>query len=232
MPSCRKLIAAMALLASSVGWAQELPPPAPHNVLQLSASASVEAQQDLLSVTLSTTSQDADAAAVQRQLTAAVDAALASLRPLIQPGQLDVRTGRFGLSPRWNRDGRIDGWTGTAEVVVEGRDFPRITQAAAKVQTLVVHGIGFGLSRQEQERAEREAQAAAIQRFRGKADELARSFGFSGYALREVSVGANEAGPVPVRMMAPAAAGIAGQVPVEAGRSTVRVTVSGSVQLR
>lgn len=231
----RAVLAATVVLAgvSGMARAQGLPAAPPSNVLQLAATGTVEAQQDLLTMDLGTTREGEDAAAVQGQLTAAVDAALAQVKAAVRPGELDVRTGRFGLAPRW-RDGRIDGWTGTADILLQGRDFTRITQAAGRVTTLSVRGVSFALSRAERDRAEHEAQAQAVQRFRGKADELAHSFGFSGYSLREVSVNADDQGFAPVRMAAPMAAGVAGAapVPVEAGKTTVRVTVSGSVQLR
>jgi predicted secreted protein len=232
--SSAKLIATVALAAAAAGArAHDLPVAPPQNVLQLSAAGSIDATQDLLTISLSTSRDGMDAAAVQRQLTEAVDSALGQVKPAVQPGQLEVRTGRFGLAPRWTSQGRIDGWTGTAEILLEGRDFTRITQAASKVQTLTVHAVSFGLSREERERVEHEAQAAAVQRFRAKATELARSFGFAGYELREVTVSANDQGFVPMRMAASAAApGAAAPVPVEPGKSTVRVTVSGSVQLR
>lgn len=231
--SSRPLIATAALFAAlATARAQPLPAVPPQDVLHLAAAGAVDVQQDLLTMRLATSRDGPDPAALQNQLSAAVAAALAQLKPAAAPGQLDVRTGRFGLSPRWNRDGRIDGWTGTAEVVLEGRDLARVTQAASKVQTLTVRDVAFGLSREERERAEREAQAAAIQRFRARAGELAKGFGFSTYTLREVTVSDADQGIVPVRMMAPAAASSVAPVPVEPGRTTVRVTVSGSVQLR
>ena len=231
--SAATLAASVVLLAATpIVRAQDLPAVPPRNVLQLAATGTVEAQQDLLTMDLGTTREGEDAAAVQGQLTAAVGAALAQLKSAVRPGELAVRTGRFGLAPRW-REGRIDGWTGTADILLQGRDFARITQAAARVTTLSVRGVTFALSRAERDRAEHEAQAQAVQRFRGKADELARSFGFSGYSLREVTVNAEDQGFAPVRMAAaPMAAGAAAPVPVEAGKTTVRVTVSGSVQLR
>ena len=63
---------------------------------------------------------------------------------------------------------------------------------------------------------------------------LTMGFGFSGYTLREVSVNASEPGFQPrLRMMAQEAKAAAdASVPVEPGKSTVVVTVSGSVQLR
>lgn len=223
--------AGCALLAVTA-TAQVLPPP--QNVLQLQATGTVEVQQDLLQMSLSTARDGTDPALVQSQLRSALEAALAEAKKTAQPGQMDVRTGNFALYPRNNRDGRIAGWTGSAELVLEGRDFQRITQAAARIQTMTLNGVSFGLSREQRARVEHEAQAQAIERFQARATELAKAFGFGGYALREVAVNTNEPGFTPrVRMMAAEAkAASADAVPVEPGRSAVTVTVSGSVQLR
>jgi len=229
------LLAATMCSTAGLAFAQNVTFPPPQNVLQLAATGSVEVQQDLLSLQLATTREGPDAAAVQLQLKQALDAALAEARSSVLPGQMDLRTGNFSLYPRYNRDGKISAWNGTVELVLEGRDFPRITQTAGRIQSLTVRGISFGLSREERARVEREAQASAIASFKIKARELASGFGFGGYALREVSVLANDQGFEPrPRMMAmeAKAAGADTAISVEAGKSTVVVTVSGSVQLR
>lgn len=205
------------------------------NVLNLSATGTVEVQQDLLMLTLSTTRDGPDAATVQGQLKAALDAALTEAKKAAAPGQLDVRTGNFSLYPRYGRDGRINGWNGSAELVLEGRDFPRITGAAAKIQTMTMGGVGFSLSREQRARVEGEAQTIAIEQFKAKATDLARGFGFTGYTLREVTVNSNDQSyPRPPRMMAMElkSAQADAPVPVQAGKSSVVVTVNGSVQLR
>lgn len=231
----RFLAASMLAGAAAAVTAQTLPPP--QNVLQLQASGTVEVQQDLLTMTLTTSKDGADPGAVQAQLKTALDAALTEARRNAQTGQLDVRTGNFAIFPRHTRDGRIGGWTGTAELVLEGRDFPRITQTAGRITTMTLAGVSFGLSREQRGKVETDAQAVAIERFKVKAAELARGFGFSGYTLREVGVHANEPGFMPRMRMAAqeARVGVAAadaSVPVEPGRSAVTVTVSGSVQLR
>lgn len=231
-----RVIAAAAWVTAATGaHAQTLPAAAPQNVLQLTASGTVEVQQDLLTMSLATTREGADAAAVQTQLKVALDAALTEARGAVQPGQLEVRTGHFGLSPRYTRDGKISGWSGSAELVLEGRDFARIARTAARIQTLTVGGVSFALSREQRARVEREAQGFAIDSFKAKAADLAKGFGFSSYSLREVSVSSNDQGmiPRPRMMAAPMAAGaVESSVPIEAGKSAVVVTVSGSVQLR
>ncbi len=208
------------------------------NVAQLSSSASIDVQQDLLSIALNTTQSGTDAAAVQTQLKQALDAALIQAKQGQQglaPGQMEVRTGNFSLYPRYGKDNRINGWQGSTELVLEGRDFPRITATAGKIQTLSLGNVSFGLSREQRSRVETEAQALAIERFKGKAQEIAKSFGFSGYGLRDVAVSASDQGTIPrPRAMTMQARSDSAEspIPVEAGKSTVTVNVSGSIQMR
>ncbi len=205
------------------------------NVAQLSASGSVEVQQDLLSITMNTTRDGSDANTVQTQLKQALDTALAEAKKAALPGQLDVRTGNFSLYPRYGKDGKINGWQGSTELVLEGKDFARITSTAGKIQTLTLGHVGFALSREQRAKVEGEAQAQAIERFKAKASEIAKNFGFGSYTLREVAVNANDQGHTPrPRMMAMQAKAEMSDAPisVEAGKSTVLVNVSGSVQMK
>jgi len=231
-----KAIAVCALLTGAGGlFAQQGLYPPVQNVVQLAASGTVEVQQDLLSISMNTTRDGADASAVQGQLKTAIDAALTEAKKVAQPGQLDVRTGNFSLYPRYGRDGKSIGWQGSAELILEGRDFGRISSTAGKIQTLTVGSVSFGLSREQRAKVEGDAQGMAIERFKMRATEIARGFGFAGYTLREVNVSANDLGFTPrPRMMAMEAKAVAADapVPVEAGKTAVVVTVSGSVQLR
>ena len=205
------------------------------NVAQLSALGSVEVQQDLLSISMSTTRDGADASAVQTQLKQALDAALAQARQAAAPGQMDVRTGNFSLNPRYGKDGKLNGWQGSTELVLEGKDFTRITTTAGKIQTLSLVNVSFALSREQRARVEGEAQTLAIERFKAKAGDIAKGFGFGGYTLREVSINANDQGPSPrpYAMSAQSKSAMADSaVSVEAGKSTVVVNVSGSVQMK
>ncbi len=237
MNKTTKLIAASALLAcAGAAYSQNSAAPEPRNIVQLSASGTVEVQQDLLVLNLATTKEAADAATVQAQLKQALDTALAEAKRNAQAGQLDVHTGPFGMYPRYGKDGKINGWQGRAELVLEGRDFARITSTAGKIQTLSISQVSFGLSRESRAKVEGEAQSQAIEQFKARAAELAKGFGFSNYSLREVSVNSNEMvpGPRPRMMAAEAKVGSFADsaVPVEAGKAQVIVNVSGSVQMR
>lgn len=204
----------------------------PQDRLVLSASASTEVNRDLISLGFSTTREGSDAAAVQAALKQALDAALTEARKVARPGQVDVQTGNFSLSPRYApKTGQINGWQGSAELVVEGRDMAAIAQLSGRITTLSIARVGYGLSREARERVEGEVTAQAIARYRAKAADYARQFGYGSYVLGEVSINAEEPTSRPLFKAMRAGAGLDEALPVESGKATVSVNVSGSVQL-
>lgn len=235
----KKMLAACVLGGAAAACAAQTLPP-PQNVVSLTATATVDVTRDWLTVVFSTTREGPDAAAVQGQLKQALDAALAEARKAARPGQVEVQTGNFALFPRHappknGAPGGIVGWQGTAELVVEGRDVQAIAALTSKVQTLTIARVGFALSREARAKVEGDVTAQAIERFRARADAVARQFGFAGYTLREVNVASDGAGPQPVPMMrlqASRAMAEDAALPVEAGKATVTAVVNGSVQLQ
>jgi predicted secreted protein len=221
------------LLAAGAAAAET--PAVRENLLNFTTTASREVVQDRLAITLQAVREGPDAAAVQSQLKQLLEAALAEARKSAEPGQLDVRTGGFTIYPRHAKDGRIAGWQGQAELVLEGRDGPRVAQAAGRLGMLNVVGVGYGLSREIAERHETEVAAEAIRKYRERAAELARQFGFANYTLGEVSVQTVDSGPGPRPMMMRAKvaemAAADAPLPVEPGKGTITATVSGTILL-
>lgn len=225
------LAAATAALAAQ---AQAAEPP-PQGVVSLSASATVEVTKDLLNVVLSTSKEGQDAATVQSQLKQALDAALAEARKAAKPGQIEVQTGNFSLYPRYAPKGGLTGWQGSAELVIEGKDISGIGALSGRITTMSVARVSQGVSRELREKVESDLAAQAIARYRAKAAEYAKQFGYSGYAIREVNVSGTEApgyAPMPmVRAKAMSSMASDESLPVEAGKAQLSVSVSGSVQL-
>jgi len=212
--------------------------PEVQQVLQLSASARKEVPQDWLTVVVRAQQEGSEPVALQNQLKATLEAALVSVRPRLQAQQLEVRSGSFAIYPRHNNQGRVIGWQGQADLVVEGRDFAQVSQLAASLPRMTVAQADFSLSREGRQQLEAEVQSQAVQNFRQRAQALARDFGFAGYTLRQVNVSAvdrPEPGIQPRMLMADAAmapAAAPAAIPLVAGKDEVRITVSGSIQLR
>lgn len=224
LPVCAAALCATAALAAE--------PATPTGVVALTATASVDVTRDLMSVTLTATREGADANAVQTALKQALDGALAEARPAARPGLVDVRTGNFSMYPRYSTKNTLNGWQGTAELVIEGRDLQAISQLAGRIQTMTIARVSQGLSREQREKAEGGVMAQAISRYRAQAAQVTQQFGYASYVIREVNVGSNDQGGGPVPMLAKAMSMSAdAPLPVEAGQTSVSVTVSGTVQM-
>lgn len=227
------ILVAAAFIAGSAAARAADAPVAPQGVVNLSASATTEVPRDMMTVTLSATRDGSDAAAVQVALKQALDAGLAEAKRAARPGQVEVQTGNFALFPRYNKQNTISGWQGNAELIVEGRDMQAIAALAGRIQSMTIARVEYGLSRELRAKTEAELTAQAIANYRARAADAAKQFGYAGYTLREVSIDSGESRPpIPApRMRAMAAAASDEALPVEAGKSTVSVSVSGSVQL-
>lgn len=209
--------------------AQQLP------TLHLSASAQTEVRQDWLVVTLHARHQAADAAVVQQRLQVLQDRALATIRPEVNAEQFQLQTGSFRVYPRYGRDGKIQHWEGVSELIVQGRDVPRITRVAANTRDWTVADMQFELSRSAREKAEQSLMQEAIAQFNAKAQALATGFGFKAFDLHEVHLNADGHSPMPtLRMSADAMQGGQAQpaLSAEPGLSPVSVNLSGAVRLR
>ncbi len=242
IPAIRRPLAAAALgLAGLLGPVAALPAAAqalaaaPLNQLSLSASASIEVTMDTLTLTFATSGEGADAAALQSQLRHALDAALTEARKVARPGAIEVRTGNFSLYPRYTAKGVTNGWRGGAEMQVEGRDTPGIAQLGGRITTMNIASAGYALSREAREKLEAEVSAQAIASFRARADAMSHQFGFKGYSLREAQVSSGEPprfSPAPMMRAQAAMASADAALPVEAGKTSVTVTVTGTVQMQ
>ncbi|MEK7345651.1 MAG: SIMPL domain-containing protein [Pseudomonadota bacterium] len=220
---------------SSGAMAHAAMPAASSQVLHLSASAQTEVPQDWLVMVLSLQRDGLHAPSVQKQLNTVLAAALATATPQIRPGSVEVSTGEMNVSPRYGRDGKISGWQGSSQLVLQGRDAVQIATLAGQLTDLAVSQIDWRLSSEQKKAAETHIQAEAVERFQSKAQALTKQFGFASYLLKEVRVSAQETseGVMPRRVsMAQMDAPSASPVPTLAGKALVVVNISGSIQLQ
>jgi predicted secreted protein len=206
----------------------------PEGVVTLASSAQVQVPNDWITVQFSTSKEGTDANAVQAALKEALGAALAQARAVAKgDGHVEVQGGGFSLQPRFNNKGIVNGWTGNTSLVVQGRDMGTIAELAGKVQSMTVGSLDYSVSREAREKVEGELAAQAIARFRAKAADYAKSFGYGAFTIREVNVNVdNNQPPRPYAMKARAMSSAdAAPMPVEAGSGTVTANVNGSVQL-
>ncbi len=208
----------------------------PEGVVALNSSATVQVPNDWITVQFSTTREGTDAAAVQAGLKEALGTALGQARQVAKPdGHVEVQGGGFSLQPRYNAKGLVNGWTGTTSLTVQGRDIATIAELAGRVQSMTVGSLDYSVSREAREKVEGDVAAQAIARFRARAADYAKAFGYATFTIRDANVNIENGQTAPrpfVRKAAMASASISQDLPVEAGAGSVTANVSGSVQLK
>ncbi|HKT95619.1 MAG TPA: SIMPL domain-containing protein [Paraburkholderia sp.] len=222
-------------LAPGAAFAQSEARYQPSGVLSLSAQASAEVPQDVVTITLFYEQEANDPASLTATLNQRADQALQKARGV---AGVTARSGQFSIYPSTDRDGRISAWRGRTEVVLESHDFAAASKLAGDMSSVMqVGNVQFSLSPEAQRAAEQKLSAQAIASFREQAASNARAFGYSGYTVRDVNVGHQGVPPRPMMMMMSARAmsadaKAAPPMPLEGGTSTVTVNVSGSVQMK
>lgn len=223
----------IAVLALVVGTAAAQTPQPPYlNVVTLEATATADVTADLLTVTLFTEEQGPDPGQLAARVNARIEEGLAKAKA--EP-KVEARSGNYQTNAIYDRANQITGWRIRAEIVLESRDFKAIGALAGALQPLLkLSSMTFSLSRGTREAAEGKLTTEALARFQEKARAIAKALGFPGHVLGQIAVRAE--GPVHQPMFRTAAMGmaegaVAGPVPIEAGKSAVTVSVSGSVVL-
>lgn len=225
------LLGTTALAASAQGG--PIPPEGwqpPSGVLSLSADATAEVPTDIVRVTLAAEQEGAEPAAISAALSAKAQQVIAQARRV---SGIEAESGGYTIFPSTDRNGRISTWRGRAEVILQSRDFAAASRLAGQLANqMQVQNIGFSLSREAREAAERKLTDQAVAAFRDKAQTTTRLFGYGSYTIRHVQVG--EAGavtPMPRAYASKAMVAEAAPVPIEGGKAQVTVTVNGSVQM-
>ncbi len=201
-------------------------------ILSLSAQASGEVPQDIVQITLFYEQQMKDPGSLTTELNNRASEVLAQAK---NNATVTAHTGAFSIEPTTDRDNKITTWRGRTEIVLKSRDFAAASKLAGQLsKTMQIGNVQFSLSPEAQRAAEQRLTSTAIDSFRANAQAAAKTFGYSGYSIREVNLNnSRNAPPYPrFRTMAIADAASGAPLAIEGSQATVIVNVSGSVQMK
>lgn len=239
MPTMRRALCGTALAAcaamSSAAVAQTATDAAKPDrpTLSLSAAATSEVAQDKVTITLASEIEGNDQAKLSQQLNQLLEATLAEAK---RNSAVTARNGNYNVWANTDRNGRITAWRGRAELILESRDFVAASKLAGELsRQMAISNVAFSLSREAREAEEQRLLAEAAKAFTARADQAAKAFGFSGYAVKQLDLsGAGTVTPMPraYAMAAPSMEAKAADLPLAGGKSAVSVSVRGTVYLR
>jgi predicted secreted protein len=204
------------------------------NILNLSATASAPITPDTAFISLFAERTGPEAAVIISEINALMADALAQAK---QVAGVEARTGNFSTYQQYDNKGKQTGWVVRSELVLKSKDFGVLGKLAGSLsKTLKISGNGFEVSSELKNREEEKLMLQGLELFQSKAKIASKAMGFEGYAVREISLDqANVEGnqPRPMMMVRGASMDAAqADVPMQAGATTISLTVRGAVVMK
>jgi predicted secreted protein len=202
-----------------------------YNRVGLSASASMEVENDTLVAVLYTQKEGSNTSklskAVNRSITEAVE--MAKKLPNIK-----VQTLEYSTNPVYKRN-ILNGWRVRQSIRLESKDSTALSDLIGTLQKkLKVSHISYSISPERRKEVEEQLIAKAIAAFNHRAELVAKAMDRNGFRLIQIQVNTSGMAPRPYPMRAMAMeAKIADAGPaLEGGTQRVTVSVNGSVELK
>jgi len=192
-----------------------------------------EVANDEVRASLYKKAQAPDAKSLATQLNTAVNSALNIAK---RYPSVTVSTGQQSTYPRYDKNDKIIGWTGQANIDIKSTDFTATSQLIADLQSIMVmDGLNFGVSNAKKATIEQRLMTEASRAFQNQAKNLTRAWDARGYRVVNVNLNTGNQYPVPVfRTMSMKAESADASVPsqnFESGNSTISVTANGTIEL-
>ncbi|MFE1572471.1 SIMPL domain-containing protein [Comamonas odontotermitis] len=201
--------------------------------LTLDAEATTRVPEDTAWAQFSVEKESKDQAQAQQLGKTALADVLATVK---KSPSLQVTTENLFTTPVYNKDGKISSWRTNFNVQIESTDTAQVGQTmAALMDKARLAGSGFRLSDAARRKAQDQLIADAVKAFEAKAKVTASAMGFARYEYGNINL--NQSGTSQPMMRAnrgyamSKSADASEPVGLEAGYTTVSVTLSGSVKL-
>ena len=207
--------------------------PTGYDQLTFQAEVNEEIQNDEVRASLYKKAQATDSKALATTLNTSINNAMKIAK---RYPSVTVSTGQQRTYPRYDKDNKIIGWTGQANIDLKSTDFAATSQLIADLQqTLVMENLNFGVSESKKDALEQKLMTNASHAFQQQAKNLTSAWGARGYRVINVNLNTGGNSPRPMySSMNMKASSDESSVPsqsFESGNSTVSVTANGTIEL-
>jgi predicted secreted protein len=225
-------LVSIALLVGFAPWAAAKDAQQSYDQINLSASASSEVDNDILTATLYYQKEGSDTAALSDEVNKNIAAAVKQAK---QATGVKVQTLAYRSDPVYRQE-KLWGWRVRQSIRLESNDVASLGALIGRLQAnLALESIGYAISPEKQKAAEEKLIVEALDAFQKRAELVTRQLGRSKYRLVQVNVNTSDAPVRPVMMRASGMMAMeAASAPpaLEAGTRSVQVTVNGTIELQ
>jgi len=201
--------------------------------MDVSGSGTVELSPDIARVNIGVRSQSPDIAEALNENNATAETIIQNLSDL-GVERNDIQTRNFNIYPQQDRQPGPEGeFEETQTFVVENtvsvtvRDLDslgEILSAVVREGANTIHGVSFDV--EDREDAIEEARGLAIEDAQTQAQAIAEAAGVDLGPIHSININGRSSAPMPRTMEMEAAMGMGGDVPIEGGQLTIRVTAN------
>jgi len=202
--------------------------------LRLSGSAQQEVANDQLQATLYLQEKSDQPATLANRLNKGIAQGMALGKKY---PQVDVSSGSYNSWPSYDKNGKIQGWQGRAEIRLKSRDMTQAAELVAQLQkTILLEGVQFTVSDAARRAAEKAMIPAALAEMQAQANITAQTLGKSRITIKELEFGNAAPAFRPPMLMRAAAAPMAKEADVaqpdwQPGQSQLQLTINGKIEL-
>lgn len=209
--------------------------PLTYDRISLSVSVEEQVAADRLVAVLAAQREGTSAAKLAAEVNTLVDWALAQAQA---ESRIESETLDYATNPMYTK-GNLSGWRVRQEIRLRSREDPALGELVGRLQErLLLESIGYEVSDGRRKEAQEGLIRAGLDAFNARAQLIAKQMGQRRHRLVEMRVETDGDRPVPIfrRMSAAPAMADAGGAPpaprIVAGKQTIRVQVSGVIELQ
>ena len=198
--------------------------------IQLSANASMEVENDTLSAQLYSQQEGSDLSLLADGVNQRITEAIGLVK---QVQDIKLQTLGYQTHPIYQQQ-RVTGWRVRQSIRIQSQDSTKLSRLLSELQSiLALESLNYSISAGQREAAEEQLIGQAISSFQRRATQVTQHLGRENYRLVEMHINTSDQPIHPVRMRASMMAMEAAVAPpsLEAGSQTLRVDVSGSIEL-
>ena len=207
--------------------------PTGYDQLTFQTEVKEEVQNDEVRASLYKKAQATDSKALATTLNTSINNAMKIAK---RYPSVTVSTGQQRTYPSYDKNNKIIGWTGQANIDLKSTDFAATSQLIADLQeTLVMENLSFGVSDTKKDALEQKLMTSASRAFQQQAKNLTSAWNARGYRVVNVNLNTGSNYPRPMySAMSMKSDSLESSVPsqsFESGNSTISVTANGTIEL-
>jgi predicted secreted protein len=196
--------------------------------VHLSASAQAQVENDTVVATLYAQEEGRDSVQLANLVNERIDSAIKRIK---QYDAIKVQTSGYSTTPVYHNN-KMTGWRVRQSIRLESQDMALVSEVLGQLQqTLALQGMHFNVSPELKNTTDDMLIEQALQVFEQRAQKVTRQLGRKNYKIVDINI-STAADHYPRRNYEVAAMATKAAAPaIEGGEQTLRVTVSGKIEM-